>query len=88
MVTEDGLQLVRTRSKKVISVSTTLTVEPDGTATKGLPDDRPELEALLDELERDLDLEYADYRWETEDGACAYRGAPPTSADLDPQSGG
>ena len=87
MITDDGLQLVRTRSKKVVSVSATITVQPDGTTTRDIPKDRPDLEAVKELLERDLDFEYADYDWVTEDGACAYRGDPPTVADLEPGSG-
>ncbi len=69
-VTEDGLQVARARSKKVFSVSATVTVQPDGKATKGIPEDRPDLEAIEERLKSSLDIEYVPYVWETVDGAC------------------
>lgn len=69
-VTEDGLQVIRARSKKIVSVSATVVVQPDGKATKGVPDGRPDLEAAEGRLMRDLEVEYVPYVWETEDGSC------------------
>ncbi|MFV1987334.1 MAG: hypothetical protein ACC682_08625 [Gemmatimonadota bacterium] len=70
VVTDDGLQILRARSKKVISVWATVTVEPDGTATKGVPDDRPDLRPIEDRLMQDIEIEYANYAWDTDDGFC------------------
>ena len=69
-VTDDGLQLVRARSKKVLSVWATVTIEPDGTASKGVLDGRPDLERVEEALMREIDIEYADYAWDTDDGSC------------------
>jgi hypothetical protein len=70
-VSNDGLQILRARSKKVISVWATVLVEPDGTATKGVPDDRPDLRPIEDRLMQDIEVEYAEYTWDTDDGYCA-----------------
>jgi hypothetical protein len=70
-LTDDGLQILRARSKKVVSVWATVMVEPDGTATKGVPDDRPDLVPVEERLLRNIDIEYADYSWNTDDGRCA-----------------
>lgn len=69
-VTDDGLNIIRARSKKILSVSATVLVQPDGIATKGVPDDRPDLEAIEQRLKRDLEIDYVPYAWETEDGTC------------------
>jgi hypothetical protein len=69
-VTEDGLHIIRARSKKILSVSATVLVRPDGKATKGVPDDRPDLEAIEERLKRDLEIDYVPYAWETDDGTC------------------
>jgi hypothetical protein len=69
-VTADGLHVIRARSKKILSVSATVIVRPDGVATKGVPDDRPDLEEIEERLKRDLEIDYVPYAWETEDGTC------------------
>ena len=69
-VSDDGLQVIRARSKKIFSVSATVVVQPDGKARKGVPDHRPDLEAVEERLKRDLKIEYVDYAWVTEDGSC------------------
>ena len=76
-VTDDGLQIIRARSKKILSVSATVVVTPDGKATKGVPDDRPDLEAIVERLKSDLEIEYVPYSWETEDGTCPADAAEP-----------
>jgi hypothetical protein len=62
-ITKDGLQLLRGRAKKIFSISTTVTVEPDGKAEKGVPPERPDLVALEEKLKRELEIEYAPYAW-------------------------
>ncbi len=74
-VTDDGLQIVRARSKKIFSVSATVAVEPDGIATKGLPEDRPDLLLVEERLKREIKIDYVPYTWETDDGHCAARGS-------------
>lgn len=69
-VSNDGLQVIRARSKKIVSVSATVVVQPDGKAKKGVPEDRPDLEEMEERLKRDLDIDYVPYAWETEDGSC------------------
>ena len=69
-ITEDGLQLLRARSKKIFSVSATVTVQPDGKATKGIPEERLDLEAVEERLKSSLDIEYVPYVWETVDRTC------------------
>ena len=69
-ITEDGLQLLRARSKKIFSVSATVTVQADGKATKGIPEERPELQAVEERLKSSLEIEYVPYEWETVGEAC------------------
>lgn len=69
-VAADGLQLVRGSAKKVLSVSTTVTVEPDGRGEKGIPAGRPDLAELEEKLKSTLEIEYVPYAWETESGDC------------------
>ncbi len=64
-VSADGLQIVRGRVKKIFSLSTTVTVEPDGRGEKGIPPGRPDLAALEEKLKSPLKIEYVPYRWET-----------------------
>ncbi|UCC83570.1 MAG: hypothetical protein JSW46_01145 [Gemmatimonadota bacterium] len=63
-IADDGLQLLRGRAKKIFSVSTTVTVEPDGRGTKGIPAERPDLAELERKLKRPLKIEYVPYAWE------------------------
>ena len=66
----DGLQVVRARSKKVFSVSATVTVQPNGEASKGIPDERFDLEGVEERLKSSLKIEYVPYVWETVGEAC------------------
>ncbi len=61
---DDGVQITRARSKKVFSISVTVTVEPDGRARKGLPRDRPDLQRIEERLKNPLKTEYVPYEWE------------------------
>lgn len=70
-LTNEGQQIMRARSKKVFSVWVTVMVEPDGTATKGVPENRPDLRPIEDRLLQDIEIDYADYAWDTDDGYCA-----------------
>ncbi len=63
-ISDDGLQVTAGRAKKVFSVSTTVTIEPDGRGTKGIPEGRPDLDALEARLKSPLDIEYVPYSWE------------------------
>lgn len=55
---DDGLQVVRAKAKKVFSMTTTITVYPDGRAEKDVPHDRPDLAQTEELLKRDLEIEY------------------------------
>lgn len=69
-VSDDGLQIVRGRVKKIFSLSTTVTIEPDGRGEKGLPPGRPDLVTLEEKLKRPLTIEYVPYSWETVSEDC------------------
>jgi hypothetical protein len=69
-VSDDGMQVIRARSKKVFSVSGTVTVEPDGRATRGVPAERPDLEELEMKLKSPLEIEYVPYSWGEEECDC------------------
>ncbi len=59
-VSPDGLQLVYAGTRKgPFKVTTTVTVQPGGVATKGPPADRPDLLPLEARLRRPLEIEYA-----------------------------
>ncbi len=85
-ITKDGLQLLRGRAKKIFSISTTVTVEPDGEAEKGIPSERPDLAALEEKLKRALDIQYMPYAWQTLSDACPEVTSPAVSATDAPQS--
>lgn len=53
-VAADGTQIARSRSRKLFEFTTLATITPDGRAERGLPDDRNDLRALADRLDRDL----------------------------------
>ena len=58
-VSEDGLLVTHSRAKKgFIGVTQTTTTYPDGTIEKDVPDDRPDLQAIADRLEQDLEIDY------------------------------
>ena len=67
----DESHVVRARSKKIFSVSATVTVEPDGTASRGVPPDRPDLAELEERLKRSLKIEYVPYSWDPAGDTCA-----------------
>lgn len=55
----DGTQVTLTRVERGSSMESVATVTPDGRASRGLPDGRPELERLRELVERDFEIEYA-----------------------------
>ena len=55
-IAADGTQVNRTRVRKLFPFTALATVTPDGTARRGVPDGRDDLELLADKLEFDLDL--------------------------------
>jgi hypothetical protein len=58
-ITPDGLQVNRAHAEKgLIGITETVTVRPDGSSEKGLPDDRPDLLAIEERLKRPLDIKY------------------------------
>jgi hypothetical protein len=62
-VSDDGILVIRARAKKsFIKVTTTVSIEPDGVAQKGLPVSRPDLQPLEDRLMEDLDIRYHDWQ--------------------------
>jgi len=58
-VADDGTQLTYTRVKKLFTFDAVATVSPEGRAERGVPDDRPDLEALRPRVEADLEVRYA-----------------------------
>jgi hypothetical protein len=61
-LSEDGSQVVRAKSKKLISKTVTATINPDGTGQSGLPDGRADLVELETRLKQPLEFEYRPYR--------------------------
>ncbi len=63
-ISEDGLQIVRARSKKLMfGVTATVTIQPNGRAERGLPPGRPDLVAIEERLKRPLKISYMPYAW-------------------------
>jgi hypothetical protein len=83
-VADDGLQLVRGRAKKVFSVSTTVTVEPNGRGEKGIPAGRPDLAELEAKLKSTLKIEYVPYAWETVSEDCLIEVSSPGASPDSP----
>ncbi len=59
---EDGLQVVRAKAKKIFSKTATVTIYPDGRAEKDVPADRPDLAEIADRLERNMNVAYFRYQ--------------------------
>lgn len=57
-VAEDGTQVNRTRGRKVFGFDTVATIEADGRAQRGVSDQRPDLVALEQMLEEDLQVRF------------------------------
>ena len=58
-ISQDGLQVTRTKAKKAfLRITTTVTVFPDGRTEKGVPADRPDLRALETRIKQELEIEY------------------------------
>lgn len=58
----DGLQVIRAKAKKgPFSITETLTLQLDGRGTKGVPEGRPDLEALEDRLKQRINIKYYDW---------------------------
>lgn len=51
-VSADGLQVSRARARKIFEVSTTVTVYPDGRTEKDVPENRRDLAAIAERLEK------------------------------------
>lgn len=59
MITADGLQINRARAAKgPFRVEETVTVQPDGVSRQGIPEDRPDVQALEARLKRPLKIRY------------------------------
>lgn len=56
-VAADGVQVNRTRVAKLFTFTAIALVQPDGRAERGIPTNRPDLQALADRLELDFDVE-------------------------------
>jgi hypothetical protein len=54
----DGVQISRTTAKKMITITQTVTVLPNGQAEKGVPKDRTDLRQIADRLDQPLEVEY------------------------------
>ena len=62
---DDGLQIVRARAKRIFSKTATVTIGLDGRVEKDIPPDRPDLAEIAERLKQDVKIEYYDYRcWE------------------------
>lgn len=61
-ISEDGLQVNRTRVAKLFTFTAVALVRPDGVATRDLPRDRPDLIALAERLAVDYEVD-APTRW-------------------------
>lgn len=60
-ISEDGLQVTRTSARKgPIRITQTATVFPDGVAQRGILRNRPDLEAIEDELRTPLRIRYVE----------------------------
>ncbi|MFV1981469.1 MAG: hypothetical protein ACC655_09980 [Rhodothermia bacterium] len=61
-IAEDGTQVIYAKAKKgFFSITEIVTVQPNGVARKGLPNDSPEMTALGKRLKEDIELEYGDW---------------------------
>ncbi len=54
----DGLQISRTTAQKILTITQTVTVYPDGRTEKDVPRDRPDLRRIAKRLEQPLDVAY------------------------------
>ena len=60
-ISTDGLQVLRTKAKKLISKTVTATINPDGTGQNGVPVDRADLMELEARLKQPLAFDYYPY---------------------------
>ena len=60
-VSQDGLQIIRARSKKIFTVPVTATVHPDGRGERDIPDGRADLEAIEQRLRQPVPIKYVPY---------------------------
>ena len=59
-IVEGGLMVTYATAKKgLVRVTTVSTTLPDGTVIKDIPEDRPELDAVVDRLKQPLKIEYS-----------------------------
>lgn len=56
-VAADGTQVNRARVRKLFAFTALATIAPDGTAARGIPDDRQDLQRLAESLDFELDIE-------------------------------
>ncbi|MDT8449514.1 MAG: hypothetical protein RQ847_05005 [Wenzhouxiangellaceae bacterium] len=57
VVAADGTQVNRARVRKLFPFTALATIAPDGTAQRGIPDGREDLEMLAEKLDFDLEIE-------------------------------
>ena len=61
-VARDGVQVSRTRAEKAfMKVTTTVTIHPDGSIEKGVPEGRPDLLELEEMLKQPLAIDYVEF---------------------------
>ena len=61
-ISQDGIQVSRTRVEKAfMAVTTTLTMHPDGTMEKDVPDDRADLLELERRLKQPMEIDYVEF---------------------------
>lgn len=61
-ISSDGLQVLRTKAKKLVSKTVTGTINPNGTGQNGVPEDRADLIELETRLKAPLEFDYYPYR--------------------------
>lgn len=54
----DGLQVARTTAQKIVRITQTVTVYPDGRVEPDVPADRPHLRPIAERLEQPLEVDY------------------------------
>jgi hypothetical protein len=60
-VSQDGLLILSAESRYILSQTVIVTVYPNGLTINGLPENRPDLEKIKQQLEEALEIEYLPY---------------------------
>jgi hypothetical protein len=57
-ISADAIQVARTTAQKVLTITQTVTVHPDGQVEPDVPSDRPDLRRIAERLEQPLEVDY------------------------------